>query len=248
MLSQTAIEQFIAERRATYVSAVRLNEFAGTLLLEVPVEKVRAKAGGGFTSRRQIVYLSKSLEKAFEIRVVTIFREARQDTDIEGLLLSVLKGKFPGMVASVVLSYLVTKRVYVWVETARVLDGDVTSRVEASVWEFLSALNIGCDGVEILGSALPEPSVAAILRSIKRLAPVDIASLQADLLRRGFSINTEKWLAGKLDVARKHGLLIRNPAGGYILTARGIEGVPSSRSRQSSDIERVLWLARRTNW
>ena len=99
------IEVFLKQRGATYVSAVRMNDLARTLLLEVPVDHVRRNAGRGVTSRRQLIYLRRALETKFGLNVLISFRQSQELSNLEVGLNAVLRKKFAGTVLDSYLSF-----------------------------------------------------------------------------------------------------------------------------------------------
>ncbi|HGV3500432.1 TPA: hypothetical protein ACNGY8_006185, partial [Klebsiella michiganensis] len=91
----------------------------------------------------------------------------------------------------------------------------------------------------------PEPTMMMILRTAKKCQPFDLPMLFNELDNGDYHVESLDWLNGKLDNLRKKGFLLRNHDGSYRMTLAGLEIVPVSKSRQSSDIERVLYLARK---
>lgn len=243
-----AIEKFLGDRGANYVAAVRFNEFSKILLLEVPRDRVRETAGQGFTSKRQLGYLSRVLEEKFDLRVLTTFRDSQQFTDLESGLRAILLRKFAGLIVDAYISFPTANKALVWIGLAQVQEKSVADGVQAVVSSFLEQAEISCEGIEFLNPRQPEPSLVVILRSVKVKAPVSISEIMEDLLGKGLACPSERWLAAKLDGARKRGLLVRNPTETYVLTALGLDIVPHSRSRASSDIDRMLSLAKRGRW
>ena len=135
----------------------------------------------------------------------------------------------------------------VWVSLG-MARASTTIEVKEHVENFLLESQITCDGIEFLSPALPEPSTTAILRSVKICAPVDLKGIAADLQKRGMPSPSDRWLASRLDSARKRGLLVWQKDGTYVLSAAGIQAVPHTRSGSSSDVDRILALARRRQW
>ena len=245
--SVAEIQAFLNTRLASFVSAVRLNELSRTVLLEIPRDRVKHTSGSGFTSNRQLTFLSRAIEKRFDLRVLTAFRDSQQHTDLESGLRAMLVRRFAGVVVDARMSFPVSDHALVWVTLGT--SPDATSKdVKEHVTNFLLESQIVCDGIELLSPALPEPSTIAILRSVKTLAPVSLDGIAANLRQRGIPSPSDRWLAGRLDSARKRGLLVRQKAGTYVLTALGLQVVPHTRSGSSSDVDRMLALAKRRQW
>lgn len=241
------IQAFLNAREASFVSAVRLNEMSRTVLLEIPRDRVRNTSGNGFTSKRQLTFIARALEQRFDLRVLTAFRDSQQLTDLEAGLRAMLTRRFPGLVVDARMSFPTSDHALVWVALGIAPDA-TTADVKDHVTNFLVESQIVCDGIEFLSPALPEPSTTAILRTVKILAPVDLDGITADLRKRGMPSPSDRWLAGRLDGARKRGLVVRQQSGTYVLTAAGLQVVPHSRSKSSSDIDRMLAMAKRRQW
>jgi hypothetical protein len=248
MSNLITIRQWLSSRGLAFISDVKLYEHSQKLVLEIPRAKLAAKSGAGFTSMRQLALLAREIKRRFGLEVLIALRENEQSADIEAGLRAVLARTFPGVLQDAFISYPEADRAFVWIVPAQAIDEGKSAEVHASAVSFLQSVGINCEGVEFLAPLAPEPSTAAVLRSIKLLAPADIAALAVDLKRRGFSYPSEKWLAARLDAARKRGLLIRRKDGAFVLTADGLLVVPHTRSRRSSDVERMLLLARRRKW
>jgi len=242
------IDTFLKQREATFVSAFRVNELARTLLVEIPLDLVRSKAGRGVTSKRQLIYLKRGLEVRFGLTVLVSFRQSQELNNLEVGLNAVLHKKFAGIVLDSYLSFPQGDSALAWVFLAVQSESATEHNIRDHVVNFLAQAGVTCGDVELVGPIKPEPSIAAMLRSIKKLAPVDLTTLEADIQRRGMQSSSMRWLASKLDWARKRGLVIRNTNGSYVLTASGLALVPHTRSRSSSDVERMLSLAKRREW
>ncbi|MBC7622590.1 MAG: hypothetical protein H7232_04300 [Aeromicrobium sp.] len=224
-----------------------MNEMSRTVLLEIPRDRVRSTSGAGFTSKRQLTFISRAIEQRFDLRVLTAFRDSQQLTDLESGLRALLVRRFAGLVVDARMSFPTSDHALVWV-TLGVVPDATSADVKEHVTNFLLDSQIVCDGIEFLSPALPEPSTIAILRTVKTHAPVALDGIAADLRKRGMPSPSDRWLAGRLDSARKRGLLVRQKIGTYILTAAGLQIVPHNRSGSSSDVDRMLAMAKRRQW
>lgn len=218
------------------------------MLLEILRDRVRSTSGEGFTSKRQLTFLSRAIEKTFDVRVKIAFRDSQTQDDIVAGLRAVLFRQYPDIVINVFASFPTQETALVWIEENGSPDQTRSAEFDAHVREYLRSVGVECDQLEVFGPALPEPSTVAILRSVKLLAPADLSGILLNLQGRGFGCPSNKWLKARLDSARKRGLVLWNREGTYSLTAQGIDLVPRSRTRSSSDIERILFLAKRRKW
>lgn len=240
--------QYLASRGYRFVTAVHVNEIARTALLEVPHERLRSRAEQGFTSRRQLHFVANAISSKFDLRVLVVFQDTKQTEDIVAGLRAYMLRAYPSVVLGAFVSFLTSQTATVWVEVKELPDVALRRAMQEVAEKYLAAFGIDLETIDFLAPSLPEASLPAILRSVKRLAPVDVVAIRVDLGNRGFSCPSDKWLSSRLDAARKRGLLQRDPRGRYILTAAGLGAVPNTRTRSSSDIDRILWLARRKEW
>lgn len=112
-------------------------------------------------------------------------------------------------------------------------------------FEYLSSLNINISQFVYEQKNNPEPSLMVILRVSKKIFPFNLEGLATKIIDGGYYVVSADWLNSKLDSLRKKGLLVRDQEGLYRLTQLGLEAVPVTKSRNSSDIERILYLARK---
>lgn len=242
------IKQYLTTRGLGYVIPLSLSPSSGTLVIEVPRDRLGETASNGKTSRRQLTFVAKALEHKFGRRVIVSIRDAQILDDIGIALRAVLKREFPQVVVDVHVSFINSNSAAVWVESAIITDPSVSKEVERATRRELAEFDVGCQAFDILTPLLPEPSVAAVLRSVKVHAPASLEAIMADLGKRGFSCPSQNWLSYKLDGARKRGLVVRDHAGRFTLTGEGLDVVPKTRTASSSDVERMLALARRKEW
>lgn len=242
------IQQYLSARGLEYVVPRILNPTSPVLILEVPRDRVSDTSSKDRTSRRQLAFVSKSLEKKHSKRVIVTLRDSQALDDIAVSLRAVLRHEFPDLVSDVHVSFVTDKAAVVWVESKVAVDQKAVGRIRSKAAAELAEFELICQAFEVVLPHLPEPSTTAILRAVKVHAPASLAVLNQDLLRRGFICPSEKWLSYKLDVARKRGLLLRDQDGRFTLTADGLAVVPWSRTASSSDVDRMLSLARRKEW
>jgi hypothetical protein len=242
------IRQYIESKGYAFVTAIHVNTSTKTALLEVLRERLQGRAGAGFTSRRQLHFIAKAIGDRFDLRVLFAFRDSARTSDIEAGLRANLMRAFQDVVLGAFVSFESVDTAVVWVEVIRAPEPSRRAHMQEVAERYLGEFDIKVASFELLTPALPEASLPAILRTIKRMAPVGISVILADLSSRGFSRPTEKWLSAKLDAARKRHLVQRDSRGQFVLTAAGLAAVPNTRTKSSSDIDRILWLARRKEW
>lgn len=242
------VQQYLTAKGLGYVVPRTLLPGSGVLVLEVPRDRVGETASSGRTSRRQLTFVSKSLEAKYGKRVIIAIRDAQALDDIAISLRAVLKREFPELVSDVHVSFATAESAAVWIESKTIADPKSIEQIVVVTRNELAEFGVTCQSFDVIAPLLPEPSTSAILRAVKVHAPATLEAVSKDLLRRGFSCPSEKWLSYKLDVARKRGLVLRDQTGRFVLTASGLDVVPWSRTASSSDVDRMLALARRKEW
>jgi hypothetical protein len=242
------IRQHLSERGLSYIVPRIVNPNSPVLVLELTRDRLAETASMGKTSRRQLAFVCKLLENQHGKRVIVTLRDSQALDDIAAALRAVLRHGFPEIISDVHVSFETSTAAVVWVETKATIGQDISGRIEASAKKILSDFGVACKAFDVVLPQLPQASTAAILRAVKVHAPVSLAGVNEDLLKRGFSSPSDKWLSHKLDMARKRGLVLRDEDGRFLLTAAGLAVVPWSRSASSSDVDRMLSLARRTEW
>ena len=245
MSSTEAIAGYLGACHATYISSFHVDESPKTVILEVPVSLLRVRAAKGVTSKRQLTYLKRDIEARFDLRVVITVREAQQLTDLESGLRAALLRRFPEHVTDLYMSFPTGDAAQIWVMVKQELDETSGKIIRGHIVEYLANAALISEGIEFLAPNLPEPSIAAILRSLKTISLGAVGQIMNHLRKRGYSCPSERWLSGKLDMSRKRGLIVRNPSGEFSLTSLGLQLVPHTRSGSSSDVDRMLLLGRR---
>ena len=133
----------------------------------------------------------------------------------------------------------------------------VLELVETSSLAPVSAGNIS-QHVEGIFDALSHP-LPTILISIDRLTPSSIEFLETiriaspampnalhqHFVHKGFNSLTLSWVEHQLDRFRKREFITRRDDNSYVMTLNGLNLLGSQRNRNSSDVKRVLEIARR---
>lgn len=245
-VSVERLTNFLAQRKATYVAKVRINEVAGIASLEIYADKIAEKTAKGFTSKRQINNLRKAIQEEFGLDAFVSIQSTREQRSLETGLQGVLLVKFRNDIQDVLVSFPTPDTAVVWVSTINIEFDD--AGIRDTTIAFLNDVGIRCESMTFILPAASEASMPAILRGLKIVSPATPAALKEHLTKNGHYCPSEKWLVGKLDHARKNKLVVRNDNGSYALTHLGLMVVPYSRTRKSSDVERMLYLARRNKW
>ncbi|WP_306090219.1 hypothetical protein [Qipengyuania flava] len=139
-------------------------------------------------------------------------------------------------------------------------DGSDTLILELAETSSLAPVNSGniSRHVEGVFDALSRP-LPTILLSIERLTPSSIEFLETiriasptmpnalheHFVHKGFNSLTLSWVEHQLDRFRKRAFIARRDDNTYVMTLNGLNLLGSQRNRNSSDVKRVLEMARR---
>ncbi len=226
----------------------RFDNVVQTLFIEVSISAIRDYADNESASRYQLTRLAHAIARRFSVRTVLIYRPPSEFSEIEAQLRSKLTEKWAAHFEDIYLSFATGKEAFAWITSKRPINADVLSQIIKEVSDHLTANEIILSGSQLVAAGSEPPSQAAILRAVKALAPASIEQVIDHLEKREFSRPSERSVRNTLDSARKRGLVIWHEPGRYTLTSLGLDFVPHTRTRTSSDIERILLMARRREW
>jgi hypothetical protein len=237
------LQRFLA--RTGYGEIVLVRRAAPPLdfILVVPASKISKKAGKNVTSRRQLKLLVGRIRREFKLRTDWIVTQDPEQASIESGLVALVAKRFGGVFKSCLISGD-ADHVSVWLESTPEAPDLDRNRVEATVIEYLKLFEISSVAV-IFDDDNRLPGPPALLRKLKSLAPVGVEELASAITETTKVEIDSRWLERKLDTLRRQGLAVRTPAGQFAVAERGLRLIPHGRNRSSSDIERVLLLARR---
>ncbi|EMX2133424.1 hypothetical protein AAGT46_002819 [Citrobacter werkmanii] len=222
-----------------------INEFTSTVLMEVPKSKLKERAEKGFITRRQIENIKIKIKEKYGTDVLVSFSESADKAGMEAGLLAVLNANLKAKkIKSVSMSFFNANDINVIV-FCKGLDSKEQVDVERLALQYLTSIKLVLKGVEYNDIVGVEPSLMVILRALKSTYPINLEHLTSYLIKQNYYIESIEWLSKKLDLLRKKDFLIRSLDGVYRLTHYGIEQVPVTRSRTSSDVERILTIAKR---
>jgi len=222
-----------------------VNEFTSTVLMEVPTNKLKERAEKGFITRRQIENIKIKIKEKYGTDVLVSFSESADKTGMEAGLLAILNANLKAKkIKSVSISFFNANDINIIV-FCKGLESKEREKVERLSLQFLTSMKLTLKGVEYNDIVGVEPSLMVILRALKSTYPINLENLTSHLIKQNYYIESIEWLSKKLDLMRKKDFLVRSPDGMYRLTHYGLEQVPVTRSRTSSDVERILTIAKR---
>lgn len=227
------------------VSVKEVNEFNDTILLDIPISKLVPSAKTGFITKRQILNLTKKIESELSIKVLTSYSSPEGKLNIEAGLKALAKANIKNKkIVDLDVSFENAKNAILYVFSTNLTNED-KEKWDLLVRDYFKRLNISLNSLVYEQKNNPEPNLMVMLRSLKVIYPCDLTMIKVFLESKNYHIESLDWLNSKLDSLRKKKLIIRDRDGFYRMTYLGLELVPVTRSRQSSDVDRILYLAKK---
>lgn len=237
------VSAFLQRQSASYVQNVRVID--QTIFMAVDAQRVAASAHEShLTSKRKLAALARALYEKFKLDVQISISSDEASAKIQQVLGEILTLRFGEAVNEITVALLDTETASVWVDAETVTDLKLVDQIAQATHDALRVFALPKSSVHVQAPVVEEPSLLAILRETKLRAPVQIEQL-AKALEANFRLPSDHWLASKLDLARKRGLVIRDHGGSFHLTEDGLATVPAGRGRSSSDVARALTLIKR---
>ncbi|WP_156823050.1 hypothetical protein [Kangiella aquimarina] len=224
------------------ISNVRYRDADETILIFINKRHISNTKKKNYISERQIRRLIVNLKDIFSKEVEVIFQS---DIEIEESLKSLLKLKYGDDLLSLFISFKNHNTAHAWIEVTE-LNEILKEGLEKKLKILLDELSIYLEEIEWIDAFSKMPNTMAILRYIKIHQPVNLSFLMRELSTRYENLN-EKWLSKELDKLRKSNLLIWDKKQEkYCITEKSLGLIPSTVSANSSDVERVLALGKKT--
>jgi len=223
----------------------KVNDFTSTMLMHIPLNKVSSKAKVGWITRRQVENIVKKTKELLDIDVLVSYGIVDNKLDIENGLSALIRANIKRRsVSAINVSFLDSENAVTFIFCQN-LEKNEKNKINDLVNNYFLQLKISSNEIIYYEKNNPEPSPMALLRSLKINFPVTLNDFLKELKKEGYYIESEEWLSRKLDTFRKRSFLIRDRDGFYRLTLTGQGLVPITKSRNSSDIERILKLAKK---
>lgn len=247
MLKQKIFE-LIETRKAKYVDALKINDLSRIILIEISLANLRPVADKNHTSEKQAKNLAKAISELSDYKCEIVWKVDEKLSEIEAATKTLIETKFPGIISDATLSFSDGTTASAFLSTSESIDQSVTENIKSYTARSLEEFGLTCKQVTIVPPARPSPTMLQILRSIKICAPGSLEAIDAHLRSIGFECPSNRWLASKIDAARKRDLVLWQENRTYVMTAEGLAALPLSTKKNSSDIDRMLHLSRRTTW
>lgn len=233
------VEEFLKSKNIKYVASCSFIEDEDTLILNIPNDFLSS----GLTTSRKISNLKNSISKKFDTHVIDSVVQSEKSSSINSGITSVINEIIPSSDYDLSLIIQSAGDFSIFVKFKKVINTDKISKIKENLEKYFEILSVKKFNIEFIKVSNNPPTLPAILRSAKKIAPFLLKEIIAELESRSFELPSEKWMNTQLDSIRKRGFIFRRQDGLYALTYRGILVTPVTKNRNSSDVERVLYLA-----
>lgn len=238
------IKSYLASKKNTYVTDVRIRSSDETIMLYVSQERLSPKVKLGLTSPRQLNNLKKDITQKFLSNAEVIIFQNDEQKDLESGFYQILNRKFDEQIISLYISFREKSVVDGFIEVAN-LSEQLQTEITKHFNIVLKNTELSLGSLYWLDSPADFPTIIALLRILKVLQPVSIKELVVEV-QKNYSSVSDEWLNHKLDLLRKKGLIFRQKISNtYVLSGEALKVVPAGARRTSSDIERALALGRK---
>lgn len=243
MLNTEEIQEYVKGQNVPFDLKVRLRPSDETIMLYVPQIRVGQKVENGLTSIRQLNNLKKHLFEKYAKPVEIILIQEESQQDLESGFFQILNRKHQDRIVSLYTSFRDGAVVDAFIEVSELgetLQQDIAANFENILKD--AAFQLG--SLQWLNSPSELPTLIVLLRSLKKLQPINLSNLTVEM-QASYKSVTERWINHKLDQLRKKGLILRQHNELYVLTDNALRAIPATNRRTSSDIDRALALGRR---
>ena len=244
MLIKSSIEEYPVELRKFYVEDINIRASDGSIILYVPKDRISDLAEKGYISKLQLENLAKKLSEKYSVKTEVVYTNSETLEQLRKGLEAKIKNEFNDFMDDVFLTFHSAKRVSVWISSNKLPEVSKEG-VTTFITSILSPLNIIVSIINWVDSKHELPSLMELVVSTKKIQPAILDDYVRELKDKYESIEA-KWVNRHLDKLIKKKLLSRdNNTKRYSLTGQGLTIIPNIKSRDNSDILRVLDLGRR---
>lgn len=243
MLKQPAISNFDEILAEYCISDFIVRAFDEILVLYVSKDKVSDKAQKGFVSLKQLDNLQSKLKREFDTSTEIVLLDADSLIKVGEGFVALLKNTFPDIITDARFSFLNAHRVSATIVLSEFVDNSIKEAVEAFLTAVVKPAHIELQALQ--WDEVELPSLIEVLTTTKKFQPVKLDNLY-DFLCKDYPALRIDGLNKQLDKLIKKKFLIRErDTETYAMTALGLNLLPKTASRNSSDIVRALDLGRR---
>lgn len=196
---------------------------------------------------KELNSVSAKIRSVTKKRVVTrtpVAADAIQES-MENALVDAIKRQVTDDVANVFFSNVNLPDLDVFVELSsneqQMDDLSLQKKLKELLRKTLRESKLKLGAIAISNGQENLPGSLALLALIKVIQPADLSRIRQQVLQAGFQVRSDRWLTHQLDGLRKANCLIRSSeSGSYCLTYVGLSALPVSKTRNSSDVKRLL--------
>jgi hypothetical protein len=237
----------VLEQHAASLAGVELRQVDETgkrFVALVPAVRIGKRASKRQASFRTLQRIADQCLRDLDLKIDWVIVGNDLESKVHQAFDSAIRARFPDLIENVVVSSASREPVVVWLEIRRSLfHGSIVKLLEKFASHLLQLLEFPKAEI-VIGGTRDFPSKAVLLRLIKTHSPTFPSLVLLELRKAEFEVEAG-WLDSRLDSLRRQGLLVRSANGEVSLSDKGSRVVPHGDYRSSSDIERVLALARR---
>lgn len=233
------VEEFLKSKNIKYVASCSYIEDEDTLILNIPNDFLSS----GATTSRKILNLKKSISTKFDTNVIDSIIQSEKSSSIHFGITSIINEIIASNDYDISLIIQSEGDFSIFIKFKKIINSERVSKIQENLEKYFEILDVKKFNIEFIKISNNPPTLTAILRSAKKIAPFTINEINTELESRRFDLPSKKWMNTQLDLIRKRGLIFRRQDGMYALTYKGILTTPVTKNRNSSDVERVLYLA-----
>jgi hypothetical protein len=244
----SAFETIIAsvKKRGYKVVDITLDPDASQYIFSYTVKSTEIDNQLAPLTPRQQSYLSNKIKSQFGRSALFLFNPVIDVHQIELGLLALIRNLYQESTLNVFLT-LKGNLAQITVDGIQKIDSlDIeVKKIDETIRPFLAKFGKSIEKIEFLGITNRMPSKTELLSAVKITAPCLPNELLDRFQRNHYSGIPDRWLASQLDLLRKGGFILRRSDGRYVPTLNGLNLLPRSKSRNSSDIQRALAVSKR---
>jgi len=242
----TSIVALLNSNNVNNITDIKYVPDSNMIFISIPSSDVSSTAEKGKISTRQINIIKKQISDKFQIAAEFIIFIDQNHKKIEDGLNVLLKGKYSEFNVEAIISFISYNRADIWVNgDDNKMTQQLFSKISQDIKIYLTIFNISINNIFKNVSEKVTPSSVVIIKIIKKYSPVTLQNIMSKLNDLNYFIPSHDWISSQLDTLRKKGYVIWQENNTYVLTHKGIDVLPSLKSPQSSDIDRILEIGRK---
>ncbi|GEA08677.1 hypothetical protein KUL42_34380 [Alteromonas sp. KUL42] len=244
MLNIDDISEYPDKLSKYFVVDIQVRANDDSIVLYIPKDKLSEDTKVGHVTRRQIKQLCNRLSSKYNVEVQTVYLKSRKSEELEAGIVQLINSRFENSVEQLYLSYGAEDVISIWLQSTK--GGELKKdEITEVVNQMLVLSGLKLNAMHWINSEPMLPSNILLLKAIKERQPIKAIEL-AEIFQHDYPDTTASWVSRILDKLIKKGIVVReHPDGNYVLTMMGLNVVPSIKSRNGTDIVRVLELGRK---